>query len=257
LWLRSLPWPCRHLAFGASLIPRLAAAQTPSPTSIALTVDPCDANFNCAAAASATTGQQVKITAHVVYSGTATPSGALCILVDGATANCGLTPASDESWFTPSLAAGADAITATYAGDSNYAASQSPAITLTVSAPSPDPAPTPAPPPAPTPAPAPTVTSTSISVTLSDGFTFTIPAPPAPTIASVSPSSGPTGTAITISGTNFASGATGYLTCPSGSTATSAQFPLATLAVVNTTTIAAGVPSGPPAGPCDVTISNP
>jgi IPT/TIG domain/Bacterial Ig-like domain (group 3)/Putative Ig domain len=116
-----------------------ALAQSPAATSLQLTVAPCDASWNCSPASSAAAGQMVKITAHVVYSGTAKPSGALCIVDNGASVNCGLTPVSDESWYTPNLPAGKHVLSATWAGDSNYIGSSSPSVMLQVGAPTPSP----------------------------------------------------------------------------------------------------------------------
>jgi len=71
---------------------------------------------------------------------------------------------------------------------------------------------------------------------------------PSPTISSVSPDEGPTtgGTSVTISGTNFASGATVTF---GGAAATG-------VSVVNATTITAVTPARP-AGDLDVTVTNP
>jgi len=93
------------------------------PTSLQLTVAPCDSNLNCVTGATAATGQLVKITAHVVYSGSAKPTGQLCVLDNGSTLNCNLIPATNEQWFTNSLAPGINTLVATYAGDSVYAGS--------------------------------------------------------------------------------------------------------------------------------------
>ena len=101
------------------------------PTSLQLTAAPCDSNFNCVPGAAAAVGQFVKITAHVVYSGTNNPTGQVCI-GDNGTQMCGLTPVADENWFTNSLAAGIHTLTATYAGDSVYAASKPASAVLTV-----------------------------------------------------------------------------------------------------------------------------
>ena len=74
--------------------------------------------------------------------------------------------------------------------------------------------------------------SNGLSGTLASGFTYLAP----PTVTSVSPSSGTTagGTAVTITGTNFAAGATVKF----GSTAASS------VTVVNSTTITATTPAG-------------
>jgi hypothetical protein len=84
------------------------------------------------------------------------------------------------------------------------------------------------------------------SASLSGGFTY-IASTPAPTVASVSPSSGPTtgGTAVTITGTNFASGATVSL---GGSAATGVN-------VVTSTTITATTPAHA-SGPVSITVTN-
>ena len=67
-------------AIGASAGTRL------SPTSLLLTAAPCDSNFNCAPGSTASVGQFVRITAHVVYSGTVKPTGPLCIVDNGSPA---------------------------------------------------------------------------------------------------------------------------------------------------------------------------
>ena len=91
-----------------------------------------------------------------------------------------------------------------------------------------------------------TVTVTSSggqSGSLSNGFTYIAP----PTVSSVSPNSGSTtgGTAVTITGTNFATGATVTF----GSTAATS------VVVVNSTTITATTPAGS-AGAVTVTVTN-
>jgi hypothetical protein len=75
------------------------------------------------------------------------------------------------------------------------------------------------------------------------GVTVTAPPPPAPTIASLSPNSGPVGTGVTISGSNFASGAQVRF----GSTAATSTFVSASQ--VNTT-----VPGGV-SGTVNVTVT--
>jgi len=77
-----------------------------------------------------------------------------------------------------------------------------------------------------------TVTVNSQSGSLANGFTYVAP----PTVTSVSPNSGSTagGTAVTITGTNFAAGATATF---GGTAATN-------VAVVNSTTITATTPAG-------------
>jgi plastocyanin len=102
------------------------------PTSLALTVAPCDSNFNCVAGTTDAVSQWVRITAHVVYTGTTNPTGTLCVLDNGSPANCGLTPAADENWFVNSLAGGTHKLSATYAGNSSYGASTSAITTLIV-----------------------------------------------------------------------------------------------------------------------------
>jgi plastocyanin len=93
------------------------------PTSLQLTVAPCDSNLNCVTGSTAATGQLLKITAHVIYTGTTKPTGQLCVLDNGSTLNCNLIPAANEQWFTNSLAPGINTLVATYAGDSVYAGS--------------------------------------------------------------------------------------------------------------------------------------
>jgi hypothetical protein len=93
------------------------------PTSLQLTVAPCDSNLNCVTGSTAATGQLLKITAHVIYTGTAKPTGQLCVLDNGSQLNCNLTPATNEQWFTNSLPPGINTLVATYAGDSVYAGS--------------------------------------------------------------------------------------------------------------------------------------
>ena len=114
-------------------VPPIPVPPTPvPPTSLQLTTAPCDSNFNCVPGSAAAVGQFVKITAHVVYTGTINPTGQLCIMDNGSPVNCGLTPVTDENWFTNSLTAGTHTLTATQAGDSVYAGSKSPSTVLTV-----------------------------------------------------------------------------------------------------------------------------
>ena len=89
-------------------------------------------------------------------------------------------------------------------------------------------------------------------------FLMAVPAAAAQSsLTSVSPSSGPSGTVIILTGSGFLSGATVALTCPSGSNSTAAQFPASSVTVISTTQASATVPSGPILGSCDVTIANP
>jgi hypothetical protein len=89
-----------------------------------------------------------------------------------------------------------------------------------------------------------TVTANGQSGSLASGFSYTAP----PTVTSVSPNSGPTagGTAVTITGTNFAAGATMTF---GGTAATKAV-------VVSGTEITAATPAGI-AGAVTVTVANP
>ncbi|GIW19336.1 MAG: hypothetical protein KatS3mg064_2493 [Tepidiforma sp.] len=80
--------------------------------------------------------------------------------------------------------------------------------------------------------------------TVADDFTCT--GSPAPTVTSVSPASGPTGTTVTITGTNF-----------TGATAVTFGTAAATFTVVNSTTITATVPAGLAAGTYDVRVTTP
>ena len=82
------------------------------------------------------------------------------------------------------------------------------------------------------------------SGSLGSAFTYLAP----PTVSSVSPNNGPTagGTAVTITGANFASGAT----------VTFGGAPATNLVVVNSTTITATTPAGG-AGAVTVTVTNP
>ena len=87
----------------------------------------------------------------------------------------------------------------------------------------------------------------SQSDTLAGGYTYVAPAPP-PTVSSVSPNSGPTagGTAVTINGTDFVSGATVKF---GATAATGVTF-------VSSTTITATTPAHA-AGDVDVEVENP
>ena len=133
------------------------------PTSLLLTVAPCDSNFNCVAGTTDAVSQWVRMTAHVVYTGTTNPTGTLCVLDNGSPANCGLTPAADENWFVNSLAGGTHKLSATYAGNSSYGASTSGISTLIVGSATP-------PPPA---VVAPTITLQPLSQTVAPGNTAT------------------------------------------------------------------------------------
>jgi plastocyanin len=116
-------------------LPSGTAALEPAgaePTSLQLTVAPCDSNFNCVPGMTATPGQVVKIAAHVAYAGVGNPTGQLCIVDNGSPVNCGLTPITDEEWFTNSLLPGKNPLTATYAGDSAYAGSTTAVTVLSV-----------------------------------------------------------------------------------------------------------------------------
>ena len=88
-----------------------------------------------------------------------------------------------------------------------------------------------------------TVTVNSQSGSLTNGFTYIAP----PTVTSVSPNSGTTagGTAVTITGTNFAAGAT----------VTFGTASATNVVVVNSTTITATTPAGS-AGAVTVTVTN-
>ena len=83
--------------------------------------------------------------------------------------------------------------------------------------------------------------SNGLSGSLTSGFTYAAP----PTVSSVSPNSGSTagGTAVTITGTNFAAGATVTFGCAATN-----------VAVVNSTTITATTPAGN-AGAVTVTVT--
>ncbi|SHI91508.1 hypothetical protein SAMN02745146_1901 [Hymenobacter daecheongensis DSM 21074] len=94
-------------------------------------------------------------------------------------------------------------------------------------------------------------TSGAISVTTPAGtgfsttnFTVTAPSPTPPTIASFTPASGPVGTSVTITGTNF-----------TGVTAVSFNGIAATFTIVNATTITATVPTGATTG--TIAVTNP
>ena len=78
---------------------------------------------------------------------------------------------------------------------------------------------------------------------LSNGITFSVTAP-APTLTNLSPSSGPVGTSVTITGTGLM-----------GATAVSFNGTAATFAVVNTGTLTATVPAGATSG--SVTVTTP
>jgi hypothetical protein len=86
------------------------------------------------------------------------------------------------------------------------------------------------------------------SATLAQAFTYTLPGP---TISSVSPNSGPTtgGTPVTITGTNFQSGAT----------VTFGALPATNVVVVSSTSITASTPLGPATQQLavNVTVTNP
>jgi len=79
----------------------------------------------------------------------------------------------------------------------------------------------------------------------SDGFTVT---PPSPTITSVSPSSGPVGTAVTVTGTNFGS--------TQGSSTVTFNGTAATPTSWSASSIVAPVPAGATSGNVVVTVSN-
>jgi glucose/arabinose dehydrogenase len=87
------------------------------------------------------------------------------------------------------------------------------------------------------------------SGTLVNGFTYTSPPPGAPTVSVVNPGSGPTsgGTAVTISGTGFVSGATVKF----GAVAA------VNVQVVNSTSLTATTPAQATAGAVNVTVTNP
>ncbi|MBV8547755.1 MAG: IPT/TIG domain-containing protein, partial [Acidobacteria bacterium] len=86
------------------------------------------------------------------------------------------------------------------------------------------------------------------SATLPQSFTYVLPAP---TVASVSPNTGPTsgGTPVTITGTNFQSGAT----------VTFGALPATDVTVVSATSITARTPLGPVSSTLavDVSVTNP
>jgi hypothetical protein len=79
--------------------------------------------------------------------------------------------------------------------------------------------------------------------TVADDFTCT--GTPVPTVTSVSPASGPVGTTVTITGTNF-----------TGATSVTFGGVAASFTVVSSTQITATVPSGVPAGVVDVRVTN-
>jgi hypothetical protein len=89
-----------------------------------------------------------------------------------------------------------------------------------------------------------TVTVSGQSGSLANGFTYVVP----PTVSSVSPNSGSTlgGTAVTITGTNFATGAT----------VTFGSAAATNVVVVSSTSITATTPAGS-AGAVTVTVTNP
>jgi hypothetical protein len=104
-----------------------------------------------------------------------------------------------------------------------------------------------------------------LAVTLTDGFTFTASAQP--TITTIMPSSGPSGTQITISGTGFANTNGGSTNAAAPAIVTVGGQPLLPLAptgsppssppvVVNDTTITGIVPTAQ-GGPADVAVVNP
>ena len=263
----------------AGLIFFFTPAHAATTTSIVITIAPCTVNVEppagCVRGSTAVPGQEVQLTAHVVYTGTTAPTGSLCLLENGASTWCNLTPVTNESWTTSRIPTGVVSISATYGGDSNYSPSTSTAVNITVgTAVGPPPPPPPPPPTGPvvtfsgtTPAGAAVSTALSsaspinVSVTLANGFTVSGTVAAAPTIKSISPASGPAGTGITITGTGFVAPATAFLTCPSGSSTT---FPLSSVVVVNATTITATTGTGPGnAGStpvstsCDVTVTVP
>ncbi|REJ96181.1 MAG: hypothetical protein DWQ34_04640 [Planctomycetota bacterium] len=84
--------------------------------------------------------------------------------------------------------------------------------------------------------------------TLPGGFIYTSPPPVIPTISSVTPNTGPTtgGTAVTITGSEFAAGAS----------VTFGGVPAAGVAVVSSTLVTCSTPANVPGG-CDVKVTNP
>ena len=132
------------------------------PTSLLLTVAPCDSNFYCVAGTADAVGQWVRITAHVGYTGTTNPTGTLCVMDNGSPANCGLTPVADENWFVNGLTGGTHKLSATYAGNSIYGGSTSATATLAVGSTTP-----------PSPVVAPAITLQPISQTVTPGQTAT------------------------------------------------------------------------------------
>jgi hypothetical protein len=88
-----------------------------------------------------------------------------------------------------------------------------------------------------------TVTTPAGSATSSTAFTVTVPGP-SPTISSFTPSSGPVGTTVTISGSHF-----------TGATAVAFNGTAASFTVTSDTQIRTTVPSGASSGPIGVTTS--
>jgi Domain of unknown function (DUF4082) len=80
------------------------------------------------------------------------------------------------------------------------------------------------------------------------------------TITAVSPMSGPAGTAITLTGTGYSSGMTGYFTCPETSTASSSQYAI-TITYVSATELTSKVPTLPSSLTlpvvCSITVTTP
>jgi hypothetical protein len=89
-----------------------------------------------------------------------------------------------------------------------------------------------------------TVTTPGGTSTTSAGDQYTYTLPPAPTVTGINPTSGPNGTSITISGTNF----TGATAVDFGT-----GHPSSTLAVVSATSVTATSPAG--TGTVDVTVT--
>src|SRR5262249_59228745 len=113
--------------------------------------------------------------------------------------------------------------------------------------------------------PDPDHTPSQLSATLEDAFEFT--AAPRPTITSITPSSGPSGTQVTIKGTGFANtnGASTNAVAPAAVTVGGQKLvPLSPPAgqtvsppvVVDSTTITGLVPTAP-TGTADVAVMNP
>ena len=86
--------------------------------------------------------------------------------------------------------------------------------------------------------------STGPGCAISQGVTITVAAPPAPNITSFSPTSGPFGTAVTVTGTNF-----------TGATVVAFNGTSATFAVNSGTQISATVPNDATTGPITVTTA--